>query len=149
MISNKMGRFMAVPDSNGTIWQQMVGNLDAATGYIYKWQNTTGHDIIVKDFYLKFKTHTGTTTNAVVAFVGTAVEPATVPTGTLVAATAVDSNTESIVGTKDIFVPVDNFIQVAMVTDTSTHADDGATAAAVSGVVGLKYSMIPTVEQIA
>lgn len=149
MISNKTGRFLAVPNVNGTIWQQMVGDLDAKTGYIYKWQNTTGHSIIIKDFYLNFLTHSGTATNAVCAFIGSDVEPAALPVGTLIPAVVVDSNSEAVVGVKDIWLPKDFFIQVAMSVDAGVSIATPATAAAVTGVVGLHYQMIPNIGQIA
>lgn len=153
MVSNKMGRFMAVPDSNATIWQQLIATAGGFVGQLFTWKNPMPHAIIIKDFYIRFKTHTGTATNAVAAFVGlnettTAVGVTALPVGTLVPAVVVSAATQFVVGAKDILVPKDGYIQIAASTDAGAGIATRASSAAVTGVVGFKYAMIPEPEQI-
>ena len=149
MANNKLGRFMAVPDNNAIIWKQAVGNLDGVTGYIFKWKNETGHPVIVQDLYVKFKTNTGTGTNCLVGFIGTTVEPTTLPTGTIVPPTAVSSATQLVVGVKDVEVPDGSYLQLAFSVDATTNVTVAASAAAVSGAVGIRYAMVPDIDQFA
>jgi hypothetical protein len=144
-----MGRHLAVPDNNQLLWQQMIGNMDGKTGYLFKWQNTTGHRLVLSDIYLAFTTNTGTGTNAAAIWADTSLEPASVPASpNILAATAVASATTFLVGTKDVVIEDGQWIQVAIVTDTSTNKQTPVTSAACSGVVGFRYTMVPKLTQI-